>query len=703
MDYLENLNPEQRKAVVEIEGPLLVLAGAGSGKTKVITTRIVHLIAFHGVPDYRICAMTFTNKAAAEMKERVENMLGLPQHELTISTFHAFCARFLRKEIHMLGRERNFIIFDSQDQLKVVKDVLKKQNLNPKDFHPGAIKTWISNKKNKVEQGFFGKEGILKSIYAYYQQELLSQNALDFDDLIVLTNRILTENDSCRERYRDRFQHLLIDEYQDTNRVQFELIKNLTRESPNLCVVGDEDQSIYSWRGADIRNILDFEKQFKDARLIKLEQNYRSTQCILKFANRVIVRNTQRKPKNLWSKGRVGKPVSQRRFNRGMEEAASIARLIINSGKPYGEIAVLYRVNFLSRIIEETFRRKGIPYQLVGGLKFYDRKEIKDVLSYARCMVNTRDWTSFARAVNTPPRGIGSKSLEVLRDYYDREGNIHDAVTAALADKALKGKSFKGLREFDALLKEFRPLVMKLKPGEWMQQILAAMDYRLYLRKADAYTVEKREDNVNELMVSMREFEKKGVQNIADFLDQTALLSDQDQLDDSQDRVSLMTVHAAKGLEFDTVFLMGLEEGLFPNKRALEENPHGLEEERRLFYVAVTRAKNHLYISHSTRRSAFGSTFDNPPSRFLREQNTASTPSAGGYKNQLKASAVSGSNDSSLSFQVGEKVVHPVFGSGVILAASPKGLDMRITVRFPFYGTKIFLKSKASLSSGHAD
>jgi len=692
LDYLEELNPEQRKAVEQIEGPLLVLAGAGSGKTRVITTRITHLIAYYGISPYRILAMTFTNKAASEMKQRVEKVLGSPQPDLVISTFHSFCARFLRREIGFLGRERNFIIFDTQDQTKVLKDVLKRLKLNAKEYPAGILRQKISLRKNNMPDNVFLDPDLEKKIFDRYQSELLTQNALDFDDLLVLTNQILENSDECRQRYSQRFEHIMIDEYQDTNRIQFQLITQLAGDKPNLCVVGDEDQSIYSWRGADIRNILDFENHFKDAKIIKLEQNYRSTQNILTYANRVIVKNKQRKPKKLWTKGSDGLPVSKRRFPRGIEEAESIAERIKMSGMSYRHIAVLYRVNFLSRVLEEVFRRKRIPYQLVGGLKFYDRKEIKDILSYARCIVNTRDWTSFSRAINIPTRGVGSVTLDRIRFYYDQTGDIQTAMEEALSNGVLKGRAAKGVKSFLDLVVRFRASSSTKTPSTWMNSLLNAVEYREHLRKEDVFTIEKREDNINELIESMRELEKQGVKDIAEFLDFTALISDQDQIDDSVDKVSLMTIHAAKGLEFDTIFVMGLEEGIFPNKRALEENEHALEEERRLFYVAVTRAKNTLYLSHSKRRMTYGSYFDNPPSRFLSEksrppinpiQSTSIPPKGSGQPHQGKA------------MLVGDTVVHPVFGKGTVLALSPKGLDMRVTVRFSVYGTRVFLKSKA--------
>ena len=699
MDYLEGLNPEQLDAVENIEGPVLVLAGAGSGKTRVITARITHLIAYHGISPYRILAMTFTNKAAREMKHRVEAMLGSNQPELTISTFHSFCARFLRFEIEFLGRDSRFVIFDTQDQEKVLKELLKKLKLNSKDFPTGLLRQKISRRKNLMKDTLLLDPEIEEQIFSGYEAEMTAQNAVDFDDLLLYTNQILTESVECRDRYRRRFQHLLVDEYQDTNRVQFQLLTLLCQDNPNLCVVGDEDQSIYSWRGADIRNILDFEKQFEHARIVKLEQNYRSTKEILSLANHVISRNQERKPKKLWSNGIQGQPASIRPFSQGRQEADSIARTIKMKFIPLSDVAVLFRANYLSRVLEESFRRENIPYQLVGGLKFYDRKEIKDVLSYARCLVNDRDWTSLSRAINTPSRGVGEKTLDKIRFYFDQHGSILKSLQEALNGRAVSGVAAAGVLFFLRTMEKFRAKIDGMAPSDWLNELISEIDYRESLRKEDVYTLEKREDNLNELLASIREAEKQEIKTISEFLDYSALLSDQDQLADPSEtnveKVSLMTVHSAKGLEFDTVFVMGLEEGVFPNKRSLNENEQGLEEERRLFYVAVTRAKRSLYLSHSKNRMTYGSFIENQESRFLRDLDSisdgdnSSSESSSGYPMTPDVRKP--------DFSVGDTVVHPAFGKGVVLVVSPKGLDTRLTVRFDIYGTRVFLKSKAPL------
>jgi len=690
-DYLKPLNPQQLEAAEKIDGPVLVLAGAGSGKTRVITSRIAYLIAYHGVPPYRILAMTFTNKAAKEMKTRVESILGLVQPELTISTFHSFCARFLRIEIDYLGRDSNFVIFDTQDQDKVLRELLKRLKLSPKEYPPGLLRQKISRRKNQMRDSTFLDADLEQKLFEGYQAELLAQNALDFDDLLLLTNEILETNEDCRERYRKRFEQILVDEYQDTNRVQFKLLTYLCRENPNLCVVGDEDQSIYSWRGADIRNILDFERHFPNAVTIKLEQNYRSTKHILELANQVIAKNTQRKEKKLWSDGQPGPPPSVRTYGSGRQEAESITRTIKMNGGAFRDVAVLFRANYLSRSLEEAFRREGIPYQLIGGLKFYDRKEIKDVLSYMRCMVNDRDWTSFSRAVNTPSRGIGARSLDLLRFYFDTSQSIEKAMQQALDERALSGRAKNGVRFFLEMLREYRDQMSDESPSQWLNLLIQHIEYREALRREDALSHEKREDNLNELLASMREAEKQGINNVAAFLDFSSLVSDQDQMDEVADKVSLMTVHASKGLEYRQVYVVGLEEGVFPNKRALEENEGAIEEERRLFYVSITRAMERLYLSYSKTRMTYGSVISNEPSRFLQ----GLLPE---FSQRKPIQAVTpGTNTASESYRIGEKVRHPYFGIGTLVAMSPKGHDARITIRFPSCGTRVFLKSKAPI------
>lgn len=675
-----------------IEGPLLVIAGAGSGKTRVITTRIAHLISYHGISPYRILAVTFTNKAAKEMKERVEKVLGSFQRELTISTFHAFCARFLRMEIDFLGRDTRFAIFDTQDQDKVLKALLKRLGLSPKEYPSGMLRQRISRRKNGMADAPFLDPELEETIFKAYEQEMLKQNAVDFDDLLLLTNQVLSHNKECRVRYRRRFQHILVDEYQDTNRAQFELITLLCTDEPNLCVVGDEDQSIYSWRGADIRNILDFERKFKNARTIKLEQNYRSSQNILTLANRVIAKNTQRKPKKLWSAEQEGASVSRLSFSQGNQEANKIAMMIKNGNVPYNQVAILFRANYLSRSIEDAFRRKGIPYQLIGGLKFYDRKEIKDILSYARCIVNDSDWVSFSRAINVPHRGIGHVSLEHIRQFFDETGSVRESLELALKNKALKGRAVSGGWFFHGILEKYLSNATEMTPSQWLTQLISDIQYREALRKEDLFAQEKREENIDELIHSIQENEKEGLSSIADFLDLSALTSDQDQMDVHQDKVSLMTVHAAKGLEFHTVFVMGLEEDIFPNKRSMEENEYGLEEERRLFYVAVTRAMKQLFLTHSKSRISYGSYTNSYPSRFFYddepEPSESSDRSGSGGKDAPKPQP-------RRNYKAGEMVVHPIFGKGTILTISPKGFDSRITVRFRDYGTRTFLKSRA--------
>ncbi len=620
LQLLDSLNPEQRLAVENTEGPVLVVAGAGSGKTKVITTRIMHLI-HKGVSPYQILAMTFTNKAAAEMKHRVATGLGQNVNDLTITTFHSFCARFLRREIGYLDRDRNFAIFDAQDQTTCLKRVIRSMELPEKSYPAAQFRNRFSHYKNTGDLDAEPETEPERTIFRAYQTELRAQNALDFDDLLVMSVRILEEFEECRLRYQSRYRYLMIDEYQDTNKIQARLIDHLLGPERNLCVVGDEDQSIYGWRGADIRNILDFDKQYPGTRVFKLEQNYRSSQSILDYANQVISHNEMRKPKALWTAQGRGRPVSIRDEMSGSTEAEFIVQTVESFRRrdnlDYSNFAVLFRSNFLSRSIEEMCRRYKIPYQLIGGLKFYDRKEIKDLLSFMRIVVNPRDWTSFTRAIGVPSRGVGEKSIDTLYYLFNQGRTIGETLAEALATKAVSGKGFKGLQEFEALYRILADKADKTTPKAWLEWLIEELDYRTYLEKLDEDTVEDRIGNIDELLAGMDELERDGIATLSQFMDFSALVSDQDDYAEDVAKVSLMTIHAAKGLEFDTVFVMGLEDGMFPNQRSITENPNALEEERRLFYVAVTRAKQRLYLTYARRRQTYGSITSNPKSRFL--------------------------------------------------------------------------------------
>ncbi|MCB1050111.1 MAG: UvrD-helicase domain-containing protein [Acidobacteria bacterium] len=738
--YLQVLNAEQRAAVEAPDGPTLVLAGAGSGKTRVIITRISHLIHARAVSPFRILAMTFTNKAASEMKERVEQQVMSGSIDITVTTFHSFCARFLRREIDVLGRESSFAIYDASDQQQVIKRIIKKMDLNSVRYPPGRLKAIISQQKNAGEWGAKPENETERRVYEAYQEELERSNALDFDDLLVLTLRILNESEECRTRYQNRFRHILVDEYQDTNKVQLQLLKRLCGPDPNLFAVGDEDQSIYGWRGAQIENILEFNQHFPGAHVFKLERNYRSTAMILEFANRAIAANQQRNPKNLWTEAQAGAPVRQQPFNSARDEADFIARQILDlkmkKQAEFSDFAILFRSNFLSRSLEEVMRTYRIPYQLVGGTKFYDRKEIKDLLAYMRIVVNPKDWSNFERAIGIPSRGIGQKSLDTIARFFHESVNLDQAMAATICAKALSSKAHNGLESFLALYRKMSGLAESEAPSVWLAQLVQEIEYVEYLSREDELSAENRVGNIDELIASVRELEEEGtVGTLAAFLDHSALISDADQIEDKKKQVSLMTVHAAKGLEFDHVFVMGLEEGVFPNQRALDEREAALEEERRLFYVAVTRARQHLFLSYARQRQTFGNTTYGIPSRFLRKATNPETEPqpqamlpldlpeksnrplrgktvrAGDLANHLKdledqmraqnihisLAKSEGGKTASPRFRVGQMVIHPKFGHGKIVQIAPSGTDRRIGVLFLGKGTKMFMESKAPL------
>ena len=724
--YLNELNEQQRAAVETLDGPVLVVAGAGSGKTRVITTRIVHLVS-KGISPYQILAMTFTNKAAMEMKHRIGVSLAKNMRDLTVTTFHSFCARFLRREIGYLDRDPNFAIYDTQDQTTCLKRVIREMDLPDKNYPAAHFRNKISFLKNQGDPKAEPETEPEKTIFRNYQKQLFDQNALDFDDLLVLTCQILATYSDCRDRYRRRFQYILVDEYQDTNKIQARLIHLLLNEDANLCVVGDEDQSIYGWRGADIQNILDFELHFPQARVFKLEQNYRSSQRILDYANEIIAENLLRKPKKLWTASGPGEPISIRDEYSGATEAETLVQLIVENSRnkklDYGEFAVLFRSNYLSRNLEEMFRRYQIPYQLIGGLKFYDRKEIKDLLAYMRIVVNNRDWTSFSRAIGVPSRGIGAKSLDKLFRLFQDGYHIGDMLEQAIKTRLLGARGTRGLAEFNALYQRMVETRDEIKPRQWLTDVIKALDYEQYLEKQDIATVENRVANVEELLESMAELEAQGIETLSQFMDFSALVSDQDEIQDDQPKVSLMTVHAAKGLEFHTVFVIGLEDGVFPNQRTLTENPNALEEERRLFYVAVTRAKYKLYLSYARKRQTFGSTTSNPKSRFLLAPGSASNPGFDDddpflsgqkknkkvkiadlesqvqkMKNQLRARNVEvdfGSLQKGL--KAGDVVKHPKFGQGTVTATRGRGDLQTVTVYFPGKGKKTLVAKMARL------
>ena len=632
MDSLTNLNPQQKAAVENINGPMLILAGAGSGKTKVLTCRIAHLLEL-GVPPYKILAITFTNKAAREMRDRVDAMVGPAAKEVWLYTFHAFCARFLRREIEVLGTHKsNFAIYDAADQKNLLKSILKDMNLDEKRFPPAALQNAISNAKNQMQNAaafaklagdFFEQKAA--EVYELYEKRLLANNAMDFDDLLMLTVKILAECPEVREKYQQRFSYIMIDEYQDTNRTQYLLTRYLAGDEGNLCVVGDADQSIYGWRGADIRNILDFEKDYPKAKLLKLEQNYRSTTVILDAANAVIKNNTGRKPKKLWTKNPVGAAITYYNAMDERDEARFVveqAQMLLRGGRfTYGDMAVLYRTNTQSRVFEEMLIKSGISYSMVGGVKFYDRKEIRDVMAYLKLLYNPYDALSLQRIINVPKRGIGQATINKLQDYANAQGiSLFEVITNSAAVPGLSPRFIAKLEEMSSLIFDLIAEADTIPVEQLIDDVIHKTGYLEELQAERTPQSESRAENLQELISVAQDFLKDegDEKNLARFLEHVALVSDIDDTQLDNDKFTLMTLHSAKGLEFPVVFLAGMEEGLFPHSRSLMDDEQ-MEEERRLCYVGITRAKQILYLTCAKTRTIYGQTNYSTPSRFLEE------------------------------------------------------------------------------------
>ncbi|MDU1248005.1 MAG: DNA helicase PcrA, partial [Veillonella sp.] len=628
---LTGLNKEQQQAVQHTEGPLLILAGAGSGKTKVLTVRIAHLLA-QGVNPYEILAITFTNKAAKEMKSRVEGLVGDVANRIWLSTFHSFCAKFLRFEIDsFLGYNSNFTIYDTSDSQAVIKAALKALNLDDKYYPVGAMIAAISDAKNKLlfasdfrkqARDFYQQK--VADVYEYYERELRKNNALDFDDLLLVAVKLLQSNATVLDKYSHRFRYVMIDEYQDTNHAQYLLAKLLASHWKNIAVVGDADQSIYAWRGADIQNILDFEKDYPNCTSIKLEQNYRSTKIILDAANAVIDNNEGRPEKNLWTDKIEGAKIQHFTAQSEHEEAAFIGDTIAKKHDihdvPYGDMAILYRTNAQSRVLEEALIKRALPYTMVGGTKFYDRKEIKDVLAYLRVLYNPFDDLSLLRIINVPKRSIGATTVAKLQDYAREKGtSLFMTLTQLHLIDSIKGKTKEKLEEFGILI---FTLVSEMEDKTVLDILESILDRTGYLAQLEESTDpqdQARAENIGELLSVAKDFQDTNPSGtVEDFLEQVALVNDVDSFEQEEAKVTLMTLHAAKGLEFPIVFLCGLEEGLFPHSRTLM-NPEEIEEERRLAYVGITRAEKELYISNATTRTVFGRTSSYLPSRFIDE------------------------------------------------------------------------------------
>ncbi|MEA5113336.1 MAG: UvrD-helicase domain-containing protein [Geobacteraceae bacterium] len=627
MKILQNLNPRQQEGVLHGEGPLLILAGAGSGKTRVLVHRIAHLIREMGVPPWHILAVTFTNKAAAEMKERVEKLLGSGDAPL-IATFHSACVRILRREIEQLGYSSHFAIYDDKDAERVLKDIIRELNLDEKKFPVKMFAAAIDDCKNSGRtpeelpaDDFMGEK--IARVYAAYQERLKRCNALDFGDLIVLTVRLLEEFPDVLERYRDRYRWILVDEYQDTNPVQYRLVRLLAGDRMNLCVVGDDDQSIYRWRGADIRNILDFEKDFPNVKVVKLEQNYRSTQTILAAAGEVVKKNRGRKGKTLWTENPEGERIVHRRLDNEREEARYVCREIerhLRRGREMSDVAVFYRTNAQSRVLEDALMGGGISYRMVGGMRFYERMEIKDILAYLKVLDNPADEVSLARIINTPPRGIGGTTFDRVTDLASERNIPLMAALRFAAGGDLLGKGPRAkLASFVALMDGFAALVDAIPLPELASRVIRETGYDVRLKEERTEEAKDRLANIQELLAALDDFESTSEEkSLSAYLEQVALISDVERGERNRNSVTLMTLHSAKGLEFPLVFMTGMEERLFPHVRALDD-PEQMEEERRLCYVGMTRARERLYLTNARRRHFYGQEQFNSPSRFLSD------------------------------------------------------------------------------------
>ncbi len=773
MNLLEGLNDKQYEAVINTEGPCLVIAGAGSGKTKVLTHKIAYLMGEVGVKPWDILAITFTNKAANEMKSRVENLVGDAAKDMWIGTFHSICVRILRKQIDRIGFDTSFIIFDTSDQKTLIKQIIKNKNLDDKLFSDRSVLSEISNAKNDMLEpdayavkasGDLRKETIAE-IYQIYQTKLKENNAIDFDDIINFTIKILLDNPDLLEYYSGKFKYVLVDEYQDTNKAQFTLVTLLASKYGNITVVGDNDQGIYSFRGADISNILNFEKDFPGTRIIKLEQNYRCTQSILNAANEVIKNNETKYEKKLWTENERGKLPKVFRGDNEYDEANFIVRNIntlkMEEYYKYSDFAVLYRMNSQSRAIEDILRRENIPYKIVGGLKFYERKEIKDTIAYLRLIQNPSDNLSLTRIINEPKRGVGKTSLDNI-DSLSADTGISMYEIIRDADKYGLNRIFANTREFISVIEELRSKKDDIKISELIKETLNKTGYTKALELENTVEAESRLENLDEFLTVAIEFEEESADNsLSEFLEGITLSSDLDGMEDSEDSVTLMTLHSAKGLEFPVVFLVGMEEGIFPGYKSIGE-PQELEEERRLCYVGITRAKENLFLTCARQRTIFGSTSCNSVSRFVKEipanmldgyediedrsnrypdndngyeweygekrrsyndsygygsgfgssvstykdiaaassrgsSTTFQFRSADSFLNSLNTNKKKNDNLDLSSYKAGVRVYHKKFGEGIINSVETEGEDLKVDINFEKVGHKRLMAKFAGL------
>ena len=709
--FFDGLNPTQLDAVTHSEGPLLVVAGAGSGKTRVLTHRIAHLITNLGISPFEILAITFTNKAASEMKERVGALVGPVAENMWVSTFHSACVKILRREASLLGYPSSFTIYDQADAVRLTTYVMRDLNIDTKQYPPRGVHASISKAKNELVSAkafqasaeTYAEERIAE-IYLEYQKRLLKSAAMDFDDLLGNTVALFKKFPDVLERYQNRFRHILVDEYQDTNPVQNEFVIQLSSKNRNVCVVGDQDQSIYAFRSADIRNIIEFESNFPDVTVILLEQNYRSTQTILDAANAVISNNVSRKPKKLWTDGEKGEQVIQYKADDETDEAtwitSEIQRLHDQDAVPWEDIAVFYRTNAQSRVIEEQLVRSQTPYKVIGGTRFFDRKEIKDAMAYLKVINNPSDEVSIKRVINTPKRGIGDASIDKLESWATTNGeNLVDVLDRA-PEAGVTGKAVRGLEQFQRILEQAQSFHDE-GPGPILHEILDASGYVADLESQRSVDADSRIENLAEL-VGMAE----GFSDTTEFLEEVGLVSDTDDLN-SDSSISLMTLHSAKGLEYPVVFIVGLEDGIFPHVRSLG-NQNELEEERRLAYVGMTRAEERLYLTHAWSRTLYGTTQYNPASRFLDEiprefisrieddSREDSMPRIQ-YQEPRANPQTFSSGANQLGLKVGDDVHHPNFGDGVILDLRGRDEDREAVIHFVESGQKTLLLSWAPI------
>jgi DNA helicase-2/ATP-dependent DNA helicase PcrA len=685
---LEELNPRQREAVTWPSGPVLVLAGAGSGKTRVLAHRIAYLMGPGGIPPHNILAVTFTNKAAGEMAERVRKLLGGIAGPSWLGTFHSICVRILRRDGHRIGCPRDFTIYDREDSVSVVKGLVKELRLSERDFNSKGVMAKISGAKNALVSpedypcpDTYTRQ--LVRLFSMYNHRLRKYRALDFDDLLIRVVELLSQDGQASEKYRDHFQHILVDEYQDTNRAQYLIIRHLSGTEGNVFVVGDDDQSIYGFRGADLNNILDFEEDFTNVKTIRLEQNYRSTKLILEAASSVVRNNVGRMGKELWTENSRGAKLVLLEALDEVDEAALVCESLFRSGRNLRDSVILYRTNAQSRSFEETLRRKGLPYVVVGGVRFYERKEIKDLLAYMRVIVNANDAVSLRRIVNVPPRGIGAAVLKRLDDFAARSGeDLYSAILRAEEVDGLRARSLSGLKEFRVIVEKGRAVAREVGAAELLSQIIQDTRYVDELQAERTKEAESRVENVRELLASAEAYEQRAVDRTArGFLAEVSLYTDIDGWNDKQDVVSLMTAHNAKGLEFPVVYITGLEDGLFPHSNSFD-SPSGLEEERRLFYVSLTRAKEEAYLSFASQRRRYGGSIPSFPSRFIRE---------------IPESLFEVQTSSSRALDAGAIVRHPDWGLARVLRVEGDGEEAKALLRFEAGFDKLVMLKYAGL------